>query len=79
MFPSPVVADAGGGRVSLTAPLVQYTFDDRQDRPSRSSGHVDVNTDGTRDAAFQELGLASSPVRLDYTGVTFRGSSSRSS
>ncbi len=65
-FPSPVTAELGGNRISLNASQVQYTFDDHK-APVTLQRHVDVGVDWT-DSAFQELGLASSPVRLDYTG-----------
>src|SRR5581483_12267098 len=69
-FPSPIVATAGGGRVSLTAPQVTYTFDDNQ--PVVSVGrHVAVDVASYGDASFQQLGLGTLPVRLDYTGFTF--------
>src|SRR5205823_12243106 len=51
---------------SLTSPQVQYTFDAAK-APVTLQRHVDISVSWS-DAAFQELGLASSPVRLDYTG-----------
>ncbi|HET7129920.1 MAG TPA: hypothetical protein VFJ93_12675, partial [Gaiellaceae bacterium] len=66
VFASPVVAESGGGRISLTAPQVQYTFD-ADKTPVTLQRHVDVGL-SWNDPAFQVLGLGTSPVRLDYTG-----------
>ena len=68
VFPSPVVAQAGNSSISLTSPQVQYTFDPHQPVVTLNR-HVDVSLNYTN-SAFQQLGLSSSPVRLDYTGVT---------
>src|SRR6185437_8131776 len=68
-FPSPVLASSGGGRISLTAPQVNYTYDDNQPVVTIDR-HVAVDLNYTN-PALQQLGLGTLPVRLDYNGFTF--------
>ncbi|MFN2611440.1 MAG: hypothetical protein ABR507_11310 [Actinomycetota bacterium] len=67
-FASPFKVDSGGGRFTVNTPGVNYSYD-----PSKAAVSLDrrleINLRYT-DAAFQELGLTSSPTRFDYTGVT---------
>jgi hypothetical protein len=64
-FVSPIQAIAGGGRISLSAPTAKVPVD-----PSIPSIEVErwmQITTNYDDAAFQELGLQSSPTRFDGT------------
>ena len=67
VFPSPVVASAGASQMSLSAPQVLYTFDPSQPVIAIDR-HVDVSVE-YGNSAFQQLGLASSPVRLTYSAA----------
>jgi outer membrane protein OmpA-like peptidoglycan-associated protein/Ca2+-binding RTX toxin-like protein len=60
---SPIKASAGGGRISLDAPLAKQTFDALQpaiEVARRLEISVDYN-----DPAFQEMAIASSPTSFD--------------
>jgi hypothetical protein len=62
-FAQPIVVDAGGGRLSLSTPPVQFSA--RNLDPAVNVDRFTQTTVDYNDTAFQELGLLSSPTRFD--------------
>jgi len=65
-FPEPIVADSGGGRISLSARAVTFTPGPGLTPINRS---FSLNLNVTYDSSsFQELGLSSSPTPFTFNG-----------
>jgi len=65
LFPSPIRVDAGGGRISLSAPPVMLSIDALEPAVNVKR-RIEITTD-FNDPAYQELGLLTAPTRFDGT------------
>ena len=70
-FASPIVVQSGSASISLASPQANYTFDPNQ-AVALVNRHLDVSVDYSN-SAFQQLGLATSPVKLTYAAGSLTG------